>query len=147
MRPVAAFEAVADGDGQVSWRLCEKPPCLVSWGRHDFVVASSGRRGTRAYINGCRVYGLAVVRPGDFVLVRKAGSLTTYRYGGRMAAAEPGAGQLCAFTRRPVEGPAIRCPCGTLVGQAVAEQIGRCPGCGRTLGSDVPSCPAEEELL
>lgn len=143
----AAFESVRSPEGEPGWRRLEDPPRLISFGKDDFIVASSGRRGSRAYVNGCRVYGMAVLRPGDFVLVRSGGSLVSYRVTGRMATAEHGEGMTCAFTRLPISGPAVRCPCGAAVGQAAAVQVGSCPLCGLSLATGDPNPPDGEEIL
>ncbi len=147
MTRIKVIELGQNDEGEATWRYVEKAPCLISRGEDDFVVGSSGRRGTRSYVNGRRVLSMALLRPGDFVLVRKAGTLASYRFMGRQPVWESAEDQVCAFTRKPIEGRAVRCPCGTIVGQAVADQLRVCPRCGGSLLIEPAECPVAEELL
>lgn len=146
---VAAFAAAQDAEGDAAWRPLPEPPCLVSCGPHDFVLEPGGQE-ERAYVDGCLVAGLALVEPGNFVLVRCRAGLVCYRYEGREAATEPGRGRLCALSRTPIDGPAVRCPaptCGALLAQAVAEEVEICPDCRSPLPVGACPCPREESLL
>lgn len=145
---IAAFEWSQDDEGEGRWRPMEKPPCLISCGANDFVEEPRGR-GERAYVDGYRVAGLVLLRPGRCVLVRRASGLTLYRYGGRAAKPEPAGGRICALSRTPIEGPAIRCSsagCGAVMAQSAAEEAGSCPACGKPLRAGEAACPEEEAL-
>ena len=144
-RGVCAFELVGGGEG-ARWRFLPDPPGIVSLDGDDFAVAFRRKR-TRVYVNGSRVTTILVLKPGDLVSVHDGGKVTTYRYGGRRTRREEGKGELCAFTRLPIEGAALRCACGALLEEAVAEQIGVCPRCGREVSAGEPRPPTEEVLL
>ena len=90
------------------------------------------------------IAGTQALRPGD--LVRVANNRTderTYVVGRLLPSAATGEGGMDAFTglRLSPEQPAVRCVCGSVVAEAVAEEIERCPQCGKHLRADL----AEDE--
>ena len=148
MTMLAAFQSVQDEYGDYSWRRLDTIPAVVSYGKDDFAAGAVSSRGTRSYVNGCRVLGLALLKPGDIVVVRKpSGAVMSFCFRGRCAVREAGQGRICGLTHLPIEGQAVRCPCGCIVDEAVAVQLGACPQCGADLALAEPSAPEGEELL
>ena len=148
-KATAYLRTAAENDAERQWEHVADPPYVVSLGDDDFLRVPKRPR-LRAYVNGLPVVaGLQAIEDGDFVrIVRKRGPDVAFRFAGRSGAeAEPARGRRCAFTRKPIEGLAVRCAaCGRVVCQKVAEQVGSC-ACGAPLRPDArPQTPAEELL-
>jgi len=145
----AAFVAAAETEArEARWQTTTRLPGLIRLGGEDFVEGGPGRRRRRVYVNGFPVVGLQVLRPGDLVRIPRRRGEICYRYAGRVADGfEPAGGRTCAFTGRPIEGQAYRCPrCERVLSRAAAEQMGACI-CGRPLGPGAAAETPPEELL
>ena len=148
MVTLAIFQSVTDAGGEPAWQRLDDVPGVDSFGEDDYVSASLGSRGVRAYVNGCRVIGTALLKPGDLVLLRQSGGeILSFQYQGRVARREEGRFRRCAFTHQPIAGEAVCCPCGCVVDQAVAEQLSSCPECACSLSMEEPPAPVATELL
>ncbi|GIW89854.1 MAG: hypothetical protein KatS3mg109_0286 [Pirellulaceae bacterium] len=147
MATIACFESALNPEAkshQGKWRMCHDPPYLKQV-RHTLVISVPGD--TRVSVNGLPVIGrLQVVRPGD--LVRSFGSdgcEVSYVVGSVLPRYEPGQGRQCQLTGLPVEDQGVRCACGRLYCQGVANQLEHCPVCQASLLGNIPEPP--EELL
>ncbi|MBA4387510.1 MAG: hypothetical protein C0404_05975 [Verrucomicrobia bacterium] len=136
-----------DEQGPPDWEKLEDPPCVVSFGDDDFVRVRC--EDERIYVNGYpAVAGISVLETGDIVRIYPAGGeAISYRYAGRLAeTVEPGEGRRCAFTGEIITGQAVRCRCGAILSQEVAEQLNQCGICTAPLGAgdNAQARPPEE---
>ena len=142
---VMAYKPCVQDGNQSRWEEWKDPPLVVAHGEDD-VLELPAASPPRAYVNGYPVVsGTQALQTGDLVRVMSTnGPNVFFRYAGRSrGVSEDGRGRRCAFTGRPIRGAAVRCACGRIMAEAVAEQIGVC-ACGATLKGGHGEAPPEE---